>query len=261
MIFKKSTISAIIVLVALATIVVLSGLSSIFRTQAPVQPESTSESTTMKIFLTTKDGIKIAADLYPAEHPVGWLVLTHMMPATKESWKNLAAELQKAGYEGLAIDLRGHGESEGGPNGFTKFSDAEHQKSILDLEAAIDYLIKSRKATSDKIVFIGASIGANLSLQYISERPESKTAVLLSAGLNYRGIATEPLAKKLKAGQKIFFASVRDDNGNAGENQKLYDLIPVGVKKEIKIYETGGHGTDILKNHPELENLIIEFLK
>ena len=275
---NKKAISVIIILVALATIVVMSGLNFLFKTQnyadnkqrgaeniSVDQRTHQRQSASMnKIFLTTKDNVKIAANLYEVENPIGWLVLVHMMPATKESFNDLAQRLQNLGYESIAIDLRGHGESDKGPNGFLKFSDSEHQKSILDLEAAVDYLIKNRKATPDKISFIGASIGANLSLQYISEHPEFKTVVLLSPGLNYRGIKTEPLVKNLKTGQKVFFVSAADDpnsKNNAEENQRLHDLVPNGVEKRIKIYERGGHGTDILKNQLELTSLIIEFIK
>lgn len=221
-----------------------------------------------KVFLTTKDGVKIAANLYPTESLAGWIIFSHMMPAVKESWNDLMAELQGAGYESLAIDLRGHGESVSAGTqklNYRNFSDAEHQKSILDLEAAVEFLTKERKAAAGKIYFIGASIGANLSLQYISEHPEFKTAVLLSPGLNYRGIETEPLAKNLKAGQKVFFVSAKDDvrsggNNNAEENKRLYDLIPAGAGKKIQIYANGGHGTDILKSQPKLMNLIKDFI-
>jgi len=254
--FKKSTISAIIILVGLATIVVMSGLNFLM----PQNTQTDVDNYMNKIFLSTKDDVKIAADLYEVENPAGWLVLVHMMPATKESWTELAKNFQNAGYENLAIDLRGHGESDGGPDGYKSFADSQHQKSILDLEAAANYLIKKRQATSDKIIFIGASIGANLSLQYISEHSEFKTAVLLSPGLNYRGIKTESLAKNLRAGQKVFFVSSRDDGENAEENQKLYQSVPAGVEKEIKIYEAAGHGTTILENEQELKNLILEFL-
>jgi len=254
--FKKSTISAIIILVGLATIVVMSGLNFLM----PQNTQTDVDNYMNKIFLSTKDDVKIAADLYEVENPAGWLVLVHMMPATKESWTELAKNFQNAGYENLAIDLRGHGESDGGPDGYKSFADSQHQKSILDLEAAANYLIKERQATSDKIIFIGASIGANLSLQYISEHSEFKTVILLSPGLNYRGIKTESLAKNLRAGQKVFFVSSRDDGENAEENQKLYQSVPAGVEKEIKIYEAAGHGTTILENEQELKNLILEFL-
>ena len=218
-----------------------------------------------KIFLTAKDSVNIAADLYEVQQPLGWLVLIHMMPATKDSWQNLAEQFQDEGYESIAIDLRGHGSSDDGLEGYINFTDEDHQKSIFDLEAAVEYLIRNRKASPEKISFIGASIGANLALQYISEHQEYKSAVLFSAGLNYHGIAAEPLIKNLKAGQKVFFISSRDDlrssGNNAEQNKQLYDLAPTGAQKKIKIYETGGHGTDILKNNPELASLIKDFIK
>jgi len=69
----------------------------------------------------------------------------------------------------------------------------------------------------------------------------------------------------LQSGQKVFFVSAKDDDrsggNNADMNQKLYDLVPAGVEKKIKIYESGGHGTDILKNQQELKGLIVEFIK
>jgi len=281
--FNKSTISAIIILVSLATIIGLSGLNFLIPKNLPTnqnnQTETSSYQGMNKIFLTTQDNVKIASDVYEVENPVGWLVLVHMMPAVKESWQNLATDLANQGYESIAIDLRGHGESDGGLNGYLKFSDADNQKSISDLEVAVNYLIQERGATPDKISFIGASIGANLSLQYISENSldklgtgsefsakggsasGGKTAVLLSAGLNYHGIKTEPLVKNLKAGQKVFFVSAKDDDNNAEESQKLFDLTPAGVEKEIKIYDSGGHGTNILGNQSDLNNLILNFIK
>lgn len=216
----------------------------------------------MAQFIKTKDGKKIAYNLFEISESKGAVLLIHMMPAVKESWNEFAAELLDAGYESLVIDLRGHGESEGGPTGYLNFTDAEHQAGILDVEAGVDFL-KTRGFRPEKIFLIGASIGANLSLQYLAEHPEIKKAVLLSAGLNYRGVATEPLVKVLKPGQQVFMISAKDDGKaetNAVQNQKLYEAVPAGVKKEIKIYETGGHGTDIFRKQPDLADLIIGFL-
>ncbi|MBN2197783.1 alpha/beta fold hydrolase [Candidatus Wolfebacteria bacterium] len=264
---KKPAISAIIILVSLVTIIGLSGLNFIITDTSKIEPrqnpgiQSSGIKSMDKIILTTEDDVKIAADLYSVNKPRFWLVLIHMMPETKDSYKEFAKRFQNLDFESIAIDLRGHGQSDGGSDSYRNFSNEEHQKSILDLKATVDYLIKNRGATKDKIVFIGASIGANLSLQYISDNLEFKTAILLSTGLDYHGIKTESLVKNLKLGQKIFFISSKDDKNNAEENQTLYDLIPDGLEKKIKIYENAGHGTDILKNESDLFNLIIEFIK
>ncbi len=262
--FKKKATGFLIVLVALLTIISLSGINLSLFNKESVEGDNNlnNDSTTMdKNYLTTIDGKRIAFDLYEKENPLGWLVLVHMMPSTKESWMDLAKEFQSLGYESVAIDLRGHGESDGGPDGYQNFSDQQHQESILDLEAAVNYLIKNRSATSDKISLIGASIGANLSLRYLSEHPEFKKAVLLSAGLNYRGLETESLVKKLKNNQAVFFITSKDDGDNAVESQQLYEAIPIMVKKDIRAYEKGGHGTVILENQPELLTLISNFLQ
>ncbi len=202
------------------------------------------------MFLTTSDKVKIAYDWYPAPHSgAGYLVLVHMMPSTKESWKDFAERMRKEGFSSIAIDLRGHGRSQSGPEGYEAFADEEHQQSIKDIEAAVDFL-KSQGASSEKITLIGASIGANLCAWYLAEHSEIKSAVLLSAGESYRGINLESILPKLRSGQRLLmFASeddIRQKNSNASVNRKLADLIPVNVNKKLIIFSKGGHGTAYL---------------
>jgi dienelactone hydrolase len=213
-----------------------------------------------KIELIAKDGKKLKGHLYTAMNPRGWVVYLHMMPATKESWKELAEFLQGEGYSGIAIDLRGHGESEGGPEEFFSFSQEEHRASILDLEAAIAYLL-GQGAVRETIALVGASIGANLALVHMGAHPETKRGVLFSPGLNYRGIETAESVKNLAAGQRVLFIASRDDGNNADQNLLLYEAVPPEVAKEIKVYDAGGHGTDILKAHEELARAILRFLQ
>lgn len=219
---------------------------------------------TEKVDLKTEDGVKIAANLYSVYKPHGWLLLIHMMPATKESWRGFAGESQKHGYESLAIDLRGHGKSDGGPDGYKNFSDAEHQASILDLEAAWEFL-KSRGAAPEKTVLIGASIGANLSLQFLTEHPEINGGVLLSPG-NYKGIDSGVLAAKLSPNQKVIFAASRKDERSAGnnavQNQEYYDLASQVKNRHLILFDGAGHGTELLdlKNELDLTKEIMKFL-
>lgn len=206
-----------------------------------------------KMFLKTTDGVNIAYDLLDVANPKGYVVLIHMMPAAKESWNKFTAKLQNAGYSSIAIDLRGHGQSDGGPNGYKDFSNAEHQNSIFDVDAAVKFLTKDVGLSN--VYFVGASIGANLSLQYLAEHPGFQKAVLLSAGLNYRGIQTKPLYKKLKLEQKLLAIASEDDGVNAEENIELFGADNL----KLLITKSGGHGTDILKNHPELTEKILQF--
>jgi pimeloyl-ACP methyl ester carboxylesterase len=219
--------------------------------------------------LKTLDSQELAATLYSprplaAASLKGGVLFLHMMPATKESWDGLAANLADNGYLGLAIDLRGHGASSGGPRGYAKFEDAEHQKSILDLDAAAKFLMV-KGLSAGQIAFVGASIGANLSLRYLVDHPEFKTAVLLSPGLNYRGLKGEESAAALQAGARVLIVSSKDDirKGERGANEEaemIYGALPAGVIKGLQVYDAGGHGTELLSAHSELKDIILAFL-
>ncbi len=212
------------------------------------------------VTIKTLDGEDVAATLYAVPEAKTSAIFVHMMPATKESWQELVTFFAESGITGLAIDLRGHGESTGGPRAYTKFSDEEHQKSILDIDAAVKFLL-SKGFAADQIACIGASIGANLCLKYVADHPDFKTVALLSAGLNYRGILAEPSARELKSGAKILIVAAEDDGENAKDATAIFDAIPELATKRLQIYEIGGHGTDILSAQKGLSKLLLEFVE
>lgn len=213
-----------------------------------------------RITLKTNDNVNLVGTYYQATGTTGVLLL-HMMPATKESWESFATKLQSAGFNVLAIDLRGHGESDGGANGYKNFSDADHQASIHDVEAAVEFL-KSKKVS--QISIAGASIGANLALWYMADHPDIKKGILLSAGYNYHGVVTEPYAAALKTDQAVYFVGNEDDMRSSGHSaadmaRGLYEKT--NAKKVIKIFKGAGHGTDIFISHLELEDELVQWLK
>lgn len=214
-----------------------------------------------KIILKTNGGVEIAGDFYQVfDKNAPAVILSHMMPATKESWKDFAGKLNQAGFHCLAIDLRGHGESQDGPSGFKNYADEQHRDSIKDLEAATGFLIQFGIAP-DKIAFAGASIGANLSLWLQAETTEIKASVLFSPGLNYKGIETEKMAKKLTDKQTVFMVAGGENDEYSTETViKLNNLIKNG-DKQMKIFKKAGHGTDILKEEPSLVGEIILWLR
>lgn len=204
-----------------------------------------------KINLTTADGQKISANFYAVPGARGWLIFVHMMPAAKESWDSFARDMQKNGYAGIAMDLRGHGESQSGPDGYKKFSDAETESSIIDLESAWDFL-KSKNAAPEKTAVIGSSIGANLALQFLAIHPDMGKGILLSAGLNYHGVKTEAVAGKLNPAQSVMLAASKDDGADAAENKTLYGALPEKMNKHLIIFEKGGHGNSMFSAADEL---------
>lgn len=249
-------VAIIVLLVAL-----LAGALYISRTreEMPQEFSAAGQGMPQRVEFKTKDNVLIVADYYaPASSSVKGLLLLHMMPATRQSWRVFAEKMQRVGYHVLAVDLRGHGESQGGPNGYRNFSDAEHQASRGDAEAGAEYL-QSRGVT--ELYIGGASIGANLALQYLAEHPGAKAAFLLSPGSDYRGVKTEPAVWNLTPGHAVYYVASRDDGYSADTIQKLFDTTPTGMKKEIKFFDAAGHGTTIFEREPAFMDTIASWLQ
>ncbi len=214
------------------------------------------------VFFKTSDDILIAADYYKGNTTKGALLL-HMMPANKSSWRHFAPLLVGEGYHVLAIDFRGHGESGRGPDGYKDFKDEEHEASIHDIAAAIDFL-KQRGANTDHMILIGASIGANLAIAYMALHHEIVRAVLLSAGTKYRGIDALHAIKSIDVSQRLFFVTSKDDVGSNGSNYdmnvELMNAVKEGVEKKWLVYSAAGHGTNMLgREKPDLAEEIVRW--
>lgn len=219
------------------------------------------EPTTMhqRIEFKTQDGVALVGDYYaPAGSWPRGLLLLHMMPADRASWRAFAEKMQAGGWPVLAVDLRGHGESQGGPEGYRKFSDAEHQASRFDVEAGAEFL-KSKGVL--ELALGGASIGANLAFGYLAEHPEARSVFLLSPGLDYRGVRTEDAARSLRSGQAVYFAASRDDVYSAESAERLHGITPAGAAKAIRLFDAAGHGTAMFEREPSFMDEVAAWLQ
>jgi alpha-beta hydrolase superfamily lysophospholipase len=212
-----------------------------------------------KVSFITKDGVTIVANYYPNKEAKFAGILIHMRPKTKESFDDFAKFLQKQGYALLAIDLRGHGESVESIKGkldYNKFSEDEEKESINDIIAASNFLEKEGYS-KDKQFLIGASIGANLSFQFLTENESIKAAVLLSPGYNYRGLILDNFYKK-DLDSKILVISSKDDQEMALKGFEWFkEKHPSST---LIMLEKGGHGTTYFDTNPQVKEIIYNFL-
>lgn len=207
-----------------------------------------------KTTIITEDGVKIIGEYWDANTTKAILLL-HMMPATKESWHVITNDLNKQGYKVLTIDLRGHGESTETTTGETlnyrTFNDEEHQTSTLDVQAALKFL---EQKGAREYAIIGASIGANLALIQASEDERVKNVVLLSPGLNYRGLKLEKTAQKFK--KPTLIIASQEDTYSANSSKTLHELIE---NSELIMLNNKGHGTNMF-TQPGLKQKIINWV-
>lgn len=82
------------------------------------------------------------------------VILFHGMTSSEKSYVALASSLAKIGIAGLAVTMRGHGESEG------DFNKATVAEAINDGLAAYDFLATQHSINTSRIGMVGGSVGA-----------------------------------------------------------------------------------------------------
>jgi non-heme chloroperoxidase len=115
----------------------------------------------------TGAGVQLTGERRGAENPNGIVVLIHGGGQTRHSWGRTAERLADSGWTSIAVDLRGHGDSEWHSGG-----DYSLDAFVADLLAVVNGL--------DRVpVLVGASIGGITSLVTAGEHPGIARALVL----------------------------------------------------------------------------------
>jgi len=200
-----------------------------------------------QVSFSTADGWEIKGDYHPGNSHKGALLMP-MMNHGRSSFAPLVPRLHEQGYHVLAIDLRGHGQSTN-KGSFRDFANAQFVAMESDCAGAIK-LLKEKGA--EEIVLIGASIGANLALMHAEKDAAVKKIVLLSPGMDYRGLVIEPAASSLR--KPVLLMASKGDSYPADSCRKVMELAK--GEKSIEIYEGNAHGTDMLAHAGALERIM-----
>jgi pimeloyl-ACP methyl ester carboxylesterase len=112
-------------------------------------------------------GVTIAGDSW-GDPGSPLVVLLHGGGQTRHAWKGTGQRLAGAGYYSVALDARGHGDSEWAPDG-----DYSQDAMVADLEAVLASLDRPRP------VLVGASMGGGTSLVAVGEGHIDATALVL----------------------------------------------------------------------------------
>ena len=107
------------------------------------------------------------------------MVVTHGLAEHGECYQNLAKSLQADGWETYALDLRGHGRSEG-KRGFVR----HFQDYVDDLRSFVELVTRQRKNPAAPLVLFGHSMGGLITtLLALEWKPSPFQAIVLSSPL------------------------------------------------------------------------------
>lgn len=200
------------------------------------------------IELHADDGTRLAANHYPGgEHA---LILLHQRGLDKRSWHAFALKAQERGMSAIAVDLRGHGESDGS---LEELGEEDYLAMLSDAEAAAQ---TARERGARRLSILGASIGANTALRFAQAHPETAHIVALSPGMNYKGITLEDVMVEVP----LLIVVGKGDAYSASSAQSINESHAAGEHR-LLIFESEAHGTHLLAEHDGLATLLLDWLE
>jgi pimeloyl-ACP methyl ester carboxylesterase len=236
---------------------------------AQLQTNNGGDPAGQKVSFLTDDGVLIVGTYYSpysshATSPKA-VILLHMLGHNRNDWNAFASNLSNTSnsFAVLSIDLRGHGESinqEGKTISFQSFTPTDFNRMVLDVKAAKHFLVTQKNILPNNIAIVGASIGANIGLKYAASDPSIKAVVLLSPGLDYKGVMSTDSIRQYT--NPIYIATGGRDPIAGNDPQTLCNIINCG--NHLMVYQdSNSHGTDMFSDsslNPSLGNLIISWL-
>lgn len=278
---------------------------SLSEAQAPAKPKIPEP---VDKTLSTKDGKEIRITYYGAtagkESPV--VMLLHGKGGSRLIYNNapqrapisLAKLLQQQGYAVVTVDLRGHGESSGGPGSAAgKKTDPQELKGPDframvggDLEAVKGFLYdenQAQKLNMNKLAIVAADLMTPVAVAYTiedwSKTPHDdapvlmdrtprgqdvKCLVLLSPENDTPSLSLTAGGLKLRAlGLPVMMAVGTKDSTSMSAANKLFDqLVPKKQDTEtvfLQKYDGKFRGTDLLYKpmNPPVEAHMVNFLE
>jgi alpha-beta hydrolase superfamily lysophospholipase len=192
------------------------------------------------------------------------VILMHQLNGSASDWGDLPKTLVKQGYAVIALDLRGHGRSTKMLNGSARqwrdYSPQDWAKLPSDARRVMETFTGSKdypEVNGSKVAIIGASIGANAALIRGAEAADRvKAVVLLSPGLDYKGLTTSIPAVKYP--NAVFIATSQTDTSSFEATELLYRWAQ--GPKALRVYKDVGHGTDMLSVEPGLTKDLLTWL-
>jgi len=201
--------------------------------------------------ITAADGSKVHGSATLVKGSKKGVLLVHMLGRDRTDWSSLARKLHQTKFSTIAIDLRGHGKS---AKAGATLDQSDYSSMLSDLEAGANWL---RSKGIEDISCVGASIGANLCAQLGAKDPRIVNLVLLSAGLNYKGI-TSGDALKNYGNRPVLLVAAEDDRFAPRSAAALEEVAQGQVHYEL--LPEGGHGTKMLTRASTLEQTVMSWL-
>tara|TARA_Y100001949_G_C15920128_1_gene300842 strand:- start:42 stop:932 length:891 start_codon:yes stop_codon:yes gene_type:complete len=175
-------------------------------------------------------GLKIAADVWGSDKE-SLVILLHGGGQTRHAWGETGKKLSEAGYHAVAIDLRGHGDSEW---------DSDGDYSISAYKQDLIYIIKE---IGKPACLVGASLGGMTSLLLAGDKKNANLCsalVMVDMGIYPNPAGSDRIVSFMLSGKNGFKSledAAKSISNYLPHRQKPKDLK--GLTKNLRLKKDG----------------------
>ncbi|GAA4711257.1 alpha/beta fold hydrolase [Pseudonocardia yuanmonensis] len=172
------------------------------------------------------EGVRLTADRWapPLRTRRGTVLLLHGGGQTRHSWRHTGRRLAAQGWTAIAVDLRGHGDSDWAPDG-----DYTLDAHVADLRTAVTVL-------DEPPVLVGASLGGMTSLLALAADPTlARGLVLVDVTPTTERAGTAEITDFMRSGTSGFATLDEAAAAVAAYNpHRTRPPRPEGLKKNLR---------------------------
>ena len=205
------------------------------------------------IALRASDGTALSAAWHAPARTAPAVLLVHMLTRTHAEWDLTAEALNVSGFGVLAIDLRGHGASEGSSGALAPMQQ--------DVQAGLDWLKARPDVVSGRLGIVGASLGTTLAVLVAAADSTVRSIALLSPASEYRGLRCEPAMRRYaeRGGAMMLVASTGDPY--ALRTAHHFESMGTGPRDLRVVDGINAHGTTLLTARPDLVASLVDWFR
>lgn len=181
-------------------------------------------------------------------------ILLHDYGFNRREWGIFIPDLVERGFNVLAFDLRGHGQSKEGGAPSVEYLLAV---GVSDVEAALKWVSAQKTTDKKNVNLIGVGIGADIVFLGAGQlQKKIRAAVVISP--TYSSVIEGGLISK-EPRAILFCASTKSYNGMgalAAETLSNFTKEP----KKVVVYNSAAHGFTLFYKHPEIKQEILSWI-
>jgi pimeloyl-ACP methyl ester carboxylesterase len=195
---------------------------------------------------SARDGLTLYGEFYLVDASRPTVLLLHELYTSRASWADVVPALTGSGYNVLAVDLRGYGQTRGGIN---------WSRAVGDVGVWLQWLRETGGVRADGIFTMGSSMGSSLAIVGCASDPACRGAVAISPGWRYYSI---PVRDSLTAHPILAIYAERDRWPSLGI-PRMQEIAPDTLN--VYAYPGNAHGMDLVTDQFDtLLPLVLEWL-